>query len=92
MHLTLEKWCHDLGEDFVDDLEFQLLSLASFLTQQNIKFSFDPRCMGLDSELKVKYLLNEFMVDSQNKMSNFKVVEGEIGSFFRMFKEIDSKS
>lgn len=48
--------------------------------------------MGLDSELKVKYLLNEFMVDSQNKMSNFKVVEGEIGSFFRMFKEIDSKS
>jgi len=53
-----------------------MLSLASFLTQQRIKFSFNPRCLGLDPELKVKYFLNEFMIDSQNKMSNFKIVEG----------------
>jgi hypothetical protein len=86
VHLTPEKWVHDLGEDFVDDLEFQLLSLANSLTQQSIKFRFDPRCLGLDSELKIKYFLNEFMIDSQNKMANFKVIEGEISSFFRMFK------
>ena len=63
-----------------------MLTLANFLTQQNIKFSFDPGCLGLDSEMKVKYFLQEFSVDSQNKMNNFKVLEGEISSFFREFK------
>lgn len=49
-----------------------MLSLASYLTQRNIKFNFDPRCLGLDNEMKVKYFLQEFMIDSERKMDNFK--------------------
>ena len=41
--------------------------------------------------MRVKYFLQEFMIDSQNKMGNFKVIEGEISSYFRDFKEIYSK-
>ena len=69
-----------------------MLSLSNFLTQQNIKFSFDPTCIGLDENIKVKYFLSEFMVDSQNKMGNFKVLEGEVNGFFREFKEFYSQS
>jgi hypothetical protein len=49
-----------------------MLSLANYLTQKNIKFSFDARCLGLDKEMKVKYFLQEFMIDSERKMDNFK--------------------
>lgn len=69
-----------------------MLSLASFLTQQNIKFHFDAKYLGLDKEMKAKYFLHEFMVDAKNKMGNFKIVEGEISTFFREFKELSSQN
>ena len=49
-----------------------MLSLANYLTKNNIKFNFDFRCLGLDKEMKVKYFLQEFMVDSEKKMDNYK--------------------
>ena len=48
--------------------------------------------MGLDREMKVKYFLQEFMVDPENKMGNFKMVEKEIHDFFTEFKQCQDKN
>jgi hypothetical protein len=80
--LTLEKWILDLGDDILEELEFEMLTLANYLTQHSIKFRFEPRLLGLSKDIKVKYFLHEFMVDSERKMLNFKEVEQEILSFF----------
>ena len=51
-----------------------MVSLANYLTHEHIKFRFDQNCLGLDKEMKVKYFLQEFMLDSDHKMENFKAV------------------
>lgn len=53
----------DLGDDIIEQIEFEMLSLANYLTQKNVKFSFDPHCLGLSKEIRVKYFLNEFVLD-----------------------------
>jgi hypothetical protein len=73
--LTLEKWILDLGDDILEELEFELLSLANYLTQHNIRFHFDPSALGLSKDIKVKYFLHEFMIDSDRKMLSYKEVE-----------------
>ena len=52
-----------------------MLSLANYLANKNIKFNFDPKCVGMDKDMKIKYFLQEFMLDSDNKMNNYKMVE-----------------
>ena len=63
-----------------------MLGLANYLANRNIKFRFDPKCLGLDKEMKIKYFLQEFMMDPDNKMQNFKMIEKEIKHFFWGFK------
>lgn len=84
--LTLEKWILDLGDDILEELEFEMLSLANYLTQHSIRFHFDPSALGLSKDIKVKYFLHEFMIDSERKMLSFKEVEQEIMDFFQDFR------
>lgn len=35
-----------------------MLNLASYLTQNGIRFKFDPLNLGLSKEIKVKYFLS----------------------------------
>jgi hypothetical protein len=51
-----------------------MLNLASYLTQNGIKFKFDPNNIGLSKEIKLKYFLNEFSIDNDKKMLNFKEI------------------
>ena len=78
MPLTLEKWILDLGDDILDELQAQMMSLARYLTKQDIKFRFDPYCLGLSKDIKVKYFLTEFMVDSENQNEYYDQVAAEI--------------
>lgn len=84
--LTLERWILDLGDDILDELEFEMLSLAGYLAQQGIKFRFDPALLGLSKEIKVKYFLSEFAIDNEGKMNNFKEEEASITQFFSEFR------
>lgn len=52
-----------------------MLTLANYLAQNNIKFHFDPYCLGLSKEIKIKYFLHEFCIDSEKKIAGFKEVE-----------------
>jgi len=56
--------------------------MASYLTKHNIKFRFDPKCLGLSKDIKVKYFLHEFAIDTERKMVNYKEAEEEIMAFF----------
>lgn len=38
--LTVEKWLLDLGDDVLEELEFEMLNLATYLTQAGIRFRF----------------------------------------------------
>lgn len=69
-----------------------MLEVATYLTQHSIKFRFDPKCIGLSKSIKVKYFLHEFMVDTDNKMNNYKEVQAEIVAFFKEFKEVKEKT
>jgi hypothetical protein len=69
-----------------------MLSLSNYLTSMSIHFNFDPRCLGLDREMKVKYFLQEFMVDPDHKMDNFRTVERQISTFFKDFRESHTKN
>jgi len=37
-----------------------LTSLAGYLTGKGVKFIFDPKCVGLNKDIKIKYFLKEF--------------------------------
>jgi hypothetical protein len=52
-----------------------MVSLAGYLTQQGIKFRFDPGLLGLSKEIKVKYFLSEFAIENEAKMNSFKEEE-----------------
>ena len=68
-----------------------MLSLANYLTQKNVKFRFDPNNLGLSKEIKVKYFLNEFVLDDENKMTNYKQAEEQITDFFKDFRTRKAK-
>ena len=55
-----------------------MMSLARYLTKQDIKFRFDPDCLGLSKDIKVKYFLTEFMIDSENQNEYYDQVAAEI--------------
>ena len=59
-----------------------MLNLASFLSHKGFKFTFNPHCVGLSQDIKVKYFLNEFAIDKENKLSNYKENEKLINNFF----------
>ena len=84
--LKLEKWLLDLGDDVLEQLEFEVLSLANYLTQNGIKFAFNPQNLGLSKDIHVKYFLNEFSIDSEHKLNNYKEIEHDIVIFFEDFK------
>lgn len=89
--LTLEKWVLDLGDDVVEELELAMVGLANYLTSQGIRFVFDPRCLGLSRDIRVKYFLNEFAVDHERKLANFKEVQADIRQFFLEFRNVPEK-
>lgn len=76
----------DLGEDILDELQEQMIALTRYLTKHNIKFHFDPDCLGLSKDIKVKYFLQEFMVDSENQNEYYEEVTAEIEEYFQDFK------
>ena len=80
--MKLERWLLDLGEDVLEELEFEMLSLANYLTQNGIKFKFNSHNLGLSKEIHIKYFLNEFSLDSDHKLANYKEIEQEILTFF----------
>lgn len=47
-----------MGEEFVKELQFQMLNVSSYLSQQGIKFVFNPKSVGLSKDIKIKYFLN----------------------------------
>jgi len=53
-----------MGDDLMEEIYFQMLNLASYLTQHGIKFKFDPANIGLSKDIKLKYFLNEFSIDN----------------------------
>ena len=62
----------------MEELYMQMLNLTSYLTQNGIKFKFDPSSMGLSKDIKLKYFLSEFSFDNDKKISNYKQTEEEI--------------
>ena len=46
--------------------------MAGYLTGCGVKFNFDPKCVGLSKDIKIKYFLKEFSIDSENKLANYK--------------------
>lgn len=74
----MSKWILDMGDDLVKELQLELMNLASFLSKNGVKFIFDPKCVGLSQDIKIKYFLNEFAMDYDNKFSNFKENEQQI--------------
>jgi hypothetical protein len=85
--LTVEKWLLDLGDDVLEELEFEMLNLATYLTQAGIRFRFEPRKIGLSSNIKVKYFLDEFSIDAERKLLNYKEAEEAIVRFFGDFRD-----
>lgn len=49
-----------------------MLNLATYLTQAGIRFRFEPRNLGLSRDIKVKYFLDEFSIDAERKLLNYK--------------------
>lgn len=70
--MSIDKWLLDLGEDVLEQLEFELTTLAVYLTDSGVKFAFDPKFVGLSKDIKVKYVSKEFSIDYENKLANYK--------------------
>ena len=64
-----------------------MLNLATYLTQNGLKFKFNPKNIGLSKDIKVKYFLSEFAIDNEKKLANYKEVEEDILRFFSEFRE-----
>ena len=64
-----------------------MLNLATYLTQAGIRFRFEPRNLGLSRDIKVKYFLDEFSIDAERKLLNYKEAEEAIVRFFGDFRE-----
>ena len=64
-----------------------MLNLATYLTQAGIRFRFEPRNLGLSREIKVKYFLDEFSIDNERKLLNYKEVEEAIVRYFGDFRD-----
>lgn len=48
------------------------MNLASYLAKNGVKFAFNPQCVGLSRDIKIKYFLAEFSIDYENKFVAFK--------------------
>ena len=66
-----------------------MTSLAGYLTSNGVKFAFDPKCVGLSKEIKIKYFLKEFSIDNDNKLANYKDNEKKISNFFHQLKNTE---
>ena len=87
----MERWILDLGDDVLEELEFEMLNLATYLTQSGIRFQFDPKGIGLSKDIRIKYFLKEFAIDNEHKLANYKVVEEQVNAFFTEFKELQEE-
>ena len=63
----LEGWIVTVNEELLVGLEEQMVQLAEHLTRMGIKYAFDPDCLGLCKDMRVKYFLNEFTIDSDGQ-------------------------
>ena len=90
VHLTLEKWIINLGDDVLDSLKSQMLDLSNFLNASGIAFTFDPRFVGVNQDMRLKYFISDFSIidagqeqlRARNEAANKKAIE----SFFEKFK------
>lgn len=64
-----------------------MLNLATYLTQAGIRLRFEPRNLGLSRDIKVKYFLDEFSIDAERKLLNYKEAEEAIVRFFGDFRD-----
>lgn len=48
VHLTLEKWIVNLGDDVLEGLKNQMLDLSCFLNASGVVFTFEPRFVGVN--------------------------------------------
>ena len=64
-----------------------MLNLATYLTQTGIRFRFEPGNLGLSREIKVKYFLDEFSIDADRKLLNYKEAQEGIVRFFGDFRD-----
>jgi len=55
-----------------------MLNLANYLASNGITFTFDPECLGLSKDIKIKYFLDKFSIDNEGKLANYKRIEEEI--------------
>jgi hypothetical protein len=64
-----------------------MLNLTFYLTENGIKFLFDPNNLGLSKEIKIKYFLKDFSFDSDNKLANYKEIADAVTKYFTDFKQ-----
>ena len=62
VHLTLEKWIINLGDDVLGSLKSQMLDLSNFLNASGIAFTFDPRFVGVNQDMRLKYFISDFSI------------------------------
>ena len=86
--LTIGQWVIDMGDELVKELQFELLALANYLTNNGIRFAFEPQCVGLSKDIKIKYFLTEFAIDHQNKLANYKDNEEKINEYFEELRAV----
>ena len=48
------------------------MNLVGYLTSNGLNFNFDPCCVGLSKDIKIKYFLKEFTIHNENKLANYK--------------------
>lgn len=58
VHLTIERWILDLGQEIIDRLKRQMLALAAYLNQHGLCFTFSPQQLGLSHQIDVQYFLH----------------------------------
>ena len=60
-----------------------MLELAEYLCRSSLRFKFDGELIGLDHEMKVKYMMEEFSVDVEGYEEYFKNMKKDIKNFFK---------
>lgn len=82
----LEGWIVTVNEELLVGLEEQMVLLAEHLTRMGIKYAFDPDCLGLCKDMRVKYFLNEFTIDFDGQEEHFEELKADIHKFFKELK------
>jgi hypothetical protein len=68
-----------------------MLNLTFYLTERGIKFLFDPDNVGLSKDIKIKYFLKDFSIDTENKFANYKETSEAVVEYFTEFKKRQEK-